>query len=118
VLLNTFKKCAGQPYSVLHTDRPISAEYDILSAEEETPEHLRARLHHMSGDVDDNFVMTALPPGPRARGRSPPATTIVNEGPLGLAQCELHSTPIQITQQAEQYSTLYSYWLLRDASAF
>ena len=49
VLLITFKKCAGQPYirtpySVLHTDRPRISEYDILSAEEETPEKLGARL--------------------------------------------------------------------------
>ncbi len=43
MLLITSRKCVGQPYSrtpysVLHTDRPSSAEYDILSAEEETPE--------------------------------------------------------------------------------
>ncbi len=36
------------PYSVLHTDLPSSAEYDILSAEEEMPEQLRTRLNLMS----------------------------------------------------------------------
>ncbi len=51
------------PYSVLHTDRPSSAEYDILSAEEETPEQLGARLHLMSDDMGDHLVMIALPPG-------------------------------------------------------
>ncbi len=52
------------PYSVLRTDRPGSgsAEYGILSAEEETPEHLGARLHLMSGDMGDNTAMIALPP--------------------------------------------------------
>ena len=62
---------------MLHTDRPSSEEYDILSAEEETPEQLGARLHLMSGDMGEHLVMIALPPGSRARGRSPPATTIV-----------------------------------------
>ncbi len=58
-----------------HIDRPSSAEYDILSAEEETPEQLGARLHLMSDDTGDHPVMIALPP----RGRSPPATAIFKE---------------------------------------
>ena len=82
VLLITFRKCVGQPYSrtpysVLHTDRPSSTEYYILSAEEDTPEQLGARLHLMSDDMGDHPVMIALPSGPRARGSSPPATAIV-----------------------------------------
>ena len=87
VLLITIRKCVGQPYSrapypysVLHTDRLSSAEYEILSAEEETPEQLGTRL--ISGDIGDHPAMIALPPGPRARGRSPPVTTIVYERPL------------------------------------
>ncbi len=59
------------PYSFLHTDR----QFDILSAEEEMPEQLGARLHLMSDDMGDQRVMIALPPGPRAYGRSPLATT-------------------------------------------
>ncbi len=35
------------------------------------------------GPMGDLFVIIALPPGPRARGRSPLATTIVNERALG-----------------------------------
>ncbi len=69
---------------MLHTDHPSSAKYDIFSAEEETPEQLRARLYLMPDDVGDHLVMIALPPGPRARGRSPSATTIANERSLGL----------------------------------
>ena len=56
---------------MLQTDRPSSAVYDILSAEEETPEQLGARFDIMSDDMGDHPVMIALPPGPRARGRSP-----------------------------------------------
>ncbi len=67
---------------MLHTDRPSSAEYDILSAEEETPEQLGARLHLMSDDKGDHLVMIELLPGPRARDLSPPATTIVKKGYL------------------------------------
>ena len=37
----------------------------------------------MSDDMGDHSVMIPLPPGPRARGRSPLATTIVTERPLG-----------------------------------
>jgi hypothetical protein len=82
VLLITFRKCAGllyrrAPYSVVHIGRPSSAEHNILSAEEETPEQLGARLYLMSGDMGDHPSMIALPPGPRARGRSPPVTAIV-----------------------------------------
>jgi hypothetical protein len=52
----TFRKYVGQhyskaPYLVLLTDRPSSAEHDSLSAEEETPEQLEARLHYLSGDM-------------------------------------------------------------------
>ena len=79
VLLITFRKCVGQPYSrtpysVPHIDRPSSAEYDILSAEEETPEQLGARLHLMSNDMGDHPVMIALPPG---RAHAAVATAIV-----------------------------------------
>ncbi len=81
VLLITFRKIVGLPYSrtsysVLHTNRPSSAEYDILSTEEETPEQPGARIHLMSEDMGGHPAMIALPPGPRARGRSPPATAI------------------------------------------
>ncbi len=38
----------------------------------------------MSNDMGGHHVMNALPPGPRARGRSPPAATIVNARPLGF----------------------------------
>ncbi len=74
VLLITFLEICGQhyrktPYSVLHTDRPSSAENIFLSAEEETPKGHSARLHLMSGDIGDNPAIIALPPGPRARGR-------------------------------------------------
>ncbi len=69
---------------MLHTDRPSSAEYDILSAEEETPVQLWARLYLMSDGMSDHFVIIALPTAPRACGRSLQATTIVNERPLGL----------------------------------
>jgi hypothetical protein len=62
--------------SQLDTDRPSIAEHDILSAEEETPKQLGARLQLMSDDMCDHPVMIALPPGPRARGPSPPATAI------------------------------------------
>ncbi len=48
---------------MLHTDRPSSAEYDILIAEEERPEQLGARLHLMSDDMGDQPVVIALPPG-------------------------------------------------------
>ena len=51
---------------MLHTNRPSSAEYDILSAEEETPEQLGARLHLMSDDMGDHPVMIVLPPPVRA----------------------------------------------------
>jgi hypothetical protein len=66
VLLIAFRKCVGQPYSripysVLHTDRPSSAVYDILSAEKETPEQLGARLHFMSDDIGDHPARIALP---------------------------------------------------------
>ncbi len=60
-----------------------SAEYDILSAEKETPEQLGARLHLMADDMGDHPVLTALPPGrahaavARWRWRS------LNERPLG-----------------------------------
>ncbi len=54
---------------MLHTDHP--------SAEEETPEQLGARLHLISDDMGEHLVMIPLPPGPRAHGRSPPATAIV-----------------------------------------
>jgi hypothetical protein len=47
-----------------------------LSAEEETPEQLGTRLHLMSGEFGDHPAMIALLPGPRARGRYPPATSI------------------------------------------
>ncbi len=82
VLLITFRKCVWKPYSrtpysVFHTDRPSSAEYDILSAEEKMPKQLGARLHLMSDDMGDHHVMIVQPLGPRARGRSPPATAIV-----------------------------------------
>ncbi len=43
---------------MLHTDRPSGAEYDILSAEEEIPEQLEARLNL---DMGDHPVMIALP---------------------------------------------------------
>ncbi len=83
MLLITFKKCLGKhysrkSYSVLHTDRPSSAEYDTLK-------QLGARLHLMSGDIGSHLAMIALPLRPRARGRSPPATTIVIERPLGAS---------------------------------
>jgi hypothetical protein len=55
--------CSRTPYSVFHTDRPSSAEYDILSAEEEMPKQLGARLQLMSDDMGDHPVMIALPPG-------------------------------------------------------
>ncbi len=42
------------PYSVIHTGRASSAEYDILSAEEDTPGQRGARLHLMSGDMGDH----------------------------------------------------------------
>ncbi len=47
VLLSTFRKCAGQPYSrtpysLFHTDRPSSAEHDIASADKETPAHFHS----------------------------------------------------------------------------
>ncbi len=42
---------------VLHTDFPSSAEYDILSAEKETPEKLGARFHLMSDDMGFSHVM-------------------------------------------------------------
>ncbi len=48
------------PYSVLHTDRPSSAEYVILSAEEVTPEQLGARLHLMSDDMGNYLVQGIL----------------------------------------------------------
>ncbi len=49
---------------MLQTDRPSSAEYDILSAEEETPAQLGARLNLMPGDLGDHQVMIGLlPPG-------------------------------------------------------
>jgi hypothetical protein len=90
VLLITFRKYVGQlysraPCSVLHTDYPSSVEHDILSAEEETPAQLGARLHLMSNDMCGLPLMIAMPLGPRARGRSPPATTIVNKRPLGFS---------------------------------
>jgi hypothetical protein len=67
VLLITFRERVGQHYgrtpnSVLHADRPSSAEYDILSAEKETPEQLGACLHLMSDDLGDHPVMIALSP--------------------------------------------------------
>ncbi len=78
---------------VFHTDRPSSAEHDILSAEKKTPEQLGARLHFMSDDMGDHAVMIALLPGPRARGRSPPATTTVKKknSVLALGFLELGS---------------------------
>jgi hypothetical protein len=60
----------------------LSAENDILSAAEETPEQLGVRLHPMTDDMGDRpCLMIALPPppGPRARGRSPPVTPIVSD---------------------------------------
>ncbi len=82
VLLITFSKCAWRhysrtPYFVL--DRPSSAGYGILRAEEEVPEQLGARLHLVSDDMGDHPAMIALPPGPRALGRGPPAAPIVND---------------------------------------
>jgi hypothetical protein len=84
MLLITFRKFVVQHYirylySVLHTDRPSSAEYDILSAEEEMPEKPGARLYLMSGNMENHPEMIALPPGPRARGSIPPATSIAND---------------------------------------
>ncbi len=61
--------CSRAPYSVLHTDRPSSAEYDLLSAEEETPDQLGARLHFMTGDMGEHPVMIALPAPRAARAR-------------------------------------------------
>ncbi len=72
---------------VSYLDCPSSAEYDILSAEEETeetPEQLGMRLHLMSDDMSDHPAVVALPLGPRARGRSPPATASVIDRPLGF----------------------------------
>ncbi len=90
MLLITFRKCAGQPYSrapysALYTNRSSSAEYGILSAEEEPPEQLGARLYLISDDMEDHPLMIALPPGSRARGRSPPSTKIANKKPLPFA---------------------------------
>jgi hypothetical protein len=56
---------------MLHTDPPSSAEYYTLSAGEEAPAQFGARFRLMSGNLGDFVVMIALPPGPRARGRSP-----------------------------------------------
>ncbi len=64
-----FKKHGGQlfsrtPYLVFHTDRPSSAKYNILSAEEEKLAQLGACLHLMSDDMgDDHPLMIALPSG-------------------------------------------------------
>jgi hypothetical protein len=94
------------PYSALHTDRPSSADRDILMAEEESPEQLRARLHLMFDDMSDHHVMIALPPMLRARGPSPPATTIVNKKPLLLAATQFESssnTPVM--QRARRVRT-------------
>jgi hypothetical protein len=44
------------PYSVLHTFRPNSEEYAILSAEEEKPEQLWGRLNLMSDDTGDHIL--------------------------------------------------------------
>ncbi len=52
LLITTLRKCFGST-TAAHLTRcfiPSSAEYDILSAEEETPEQLGARLHLVSGD--------------------------------------------------------------------
>jgi hypothetical protein len=47
----------------LHTDRPSSAEHNVLSAEEATLAQLGARLRLMSDDMGDHPVMIALPSG-------------------------------------------------------
>jgi hypothetical protein len=51
----------GAPFHRQSSYLPSSAEYYILSAEEETPELLGARLHLMSDDIGDRPVMIALP---------------------------------------------------------
>ncbi len=63
-----FRKHGGQlfsrtPYSLFQTDRPSSAKYSILSAEEETLVQLGARLYLMSDDMGDHPLMIALPSG-------------------------------------------------------
>jgi hypothetical protein len=45
---------------VFHTDRPSSAKYKILSAEEEKLAQLGACLRLMSGDMGDHLLMIAL----------------------------------------------------------
>jgi hypothetical protein len=64
---------------LLHTDRPSSAEFDSLSAEKDMLEQFEAGIYLMSGDMGDFPVTIELPLGPRARGRSTPATPIANE---------------------------------------
>ena len=51
------------PYSVFHIDRPSSAKYNILSAEEEKLAQLGACLRLMSDDMGDHPLMIALPSG-------------------------------------------------------
>ncbi len=63
-----FRKHGGQlfsrtPFSVFHTDRPSSAKYSILSAEEEKLAQLGACLRLMSDDMGDHPLVIALPSG-------------------------------------------------------
>jgi hypothetical protein len=63
-----FRKYGGQlfsitPYSVFHTDRPSSAKYNILSAEEEKLAQLGAWLRLMSDDMGNHLLMIVLPSG-------------------------------------------------------
>ena len=48
---------------MFHTDRPSSAKYNILSAEEEKLAQLGACLCLMSDDMGDHPLMIALPSG-------------------------------------------------------
>ncbi len=81
VLLITFKKLLGST-TAEHLTRcfipTVRVAQNMISQapKEETLERLGARLHLMSDDMGDHPMMIALRPGPRARGRSPPATTI------------------------------------------
>jgi hypothetical protein len=64
------------PCSVFHTDRPSSAKYSILSAEEEKLALLGACLRPiMSGDMGDRHLMIALASG-AARTRPKPTSNV------------------------------------------
>jgi hypothetical protein len=55
---------------VLHIDRPSSAECDIVSAEEKTPEQLGVNIHLMSDDTGDHPVMiTQVPASKNHQGK-------------------------------------------------